>query len=149
MVGERSETRRVLPHLQHAGVDALSDDNSRTAVGAARAGARGMRARTPGGHGLRRESAAMTMSRRAASALLLAAACAFAPPKTHLKRATTQLYFFDKLAESITAATDVLSGKSRMTEANTKSALRDVRRSLLDADDKKLGMGTPLWPPVK
>jgi hypothetical protein len=40
LVGERSETRRVLPHLQHAGVDALSDDNSRTAVGAARAGAR-------------------------------------------------------------------------------------------------------------
>merc|ERR1719353_2087611 len=77
------------------------------------------------------------MSRRAASALLLAAACAFAPPKTHLKP-TTQLYFFDKLAESITAATDVLSGKSRMTEANTKSALRDVRRSLLDADVAKV-----------
>merc|ERR1719353_2581491 len=77
------------------------------------------------------------MSRRAASALLLAAACAFAPPKTHLKP-TTKLYFFDKLAESITAATDVLSGKSRMTEANTKSALRDVRRALLDADVSKV-----------
>ncbi|KAH8087617.1 7S RNA binding protein [Aureococcus anophagefferens] len=77
------------------------------------------------------------MARRAATAaLVLAAAWAFAPPQT--KRATTQLYFFDKLAESITAATDVLSGKSRMTEANTKSALRDVRRSLLDADVAKV-----------
>ena len=79
----------------------------------------------------------MTMSRRAASALLLAAACAFAPPKTHLKP-TTQLYFFDKLAESIKSATDLLSGKSRMTEANTASAIRDVRRALLDADVSKV-----------
>ena len=34
-------------------------------------------------------------------------------------------------AESIKGATDLLSGKSRMTEANTKSALRDIRRALL------------------
>ena len=74
--------------------------------------------------------------RRATAALVLAAAWAFAP--TPKAPTTTQLYFFDKLAESITAATDVLSGKSRMTEANTKSALRDVRRSLLDADVAKV-----------
>ena len=87
--------------------------------------------------------------RRHVAALLLTYAAAIAPtPKAPLRQ-QTKVYFFDKLAESITAATDVLSGKSRMTEANTKSALRDVRRSLLDADDKKLGMGTPLWPPVK
>ena len=67
------------------------------------------------------------------AALLLACAAAFGPTPPPRAPRQTKVYFFDKLAESIKGATDLLSGKSRMTEANTKGALRDIRRALLDA----------------
>ena len=72
--------------------------------------------------------------------LLLTCACvaAFAPTPPPRAPRQTKVYFFDKLAESIKGATDLLSGKSRMTEANTKGALRDIRRALLDADVSKV-----------
>ena len=76
--------------------------------------------------------------RRHAAALLLTYAAAFAPTPKQPPRPQTKFYFFDKLAESIKGATDLLSGKSRMTEANTKGALRDIRRALLDADVSKV-----------
>ena len=63
---------------------------------------------------------------------------AFAPTPPPRAPRQTKVYFFDKLAESIKGATDLLSGKSRMTEANTKGALRDIRRALLDADVSKV-----------
>ena len=78
------------------------------------------------------------MTRWHAAALLLACAAAFAPTPPPRAPRQTKVYFFDKLAESIKGATDLLSGKSRMTEANTKGALRDIRRALLDADVSKV-----------
>ena len=74
------------------------------------------------------------MRRRHAAALLVTCIHAFAPTPPPRAPRQTKVYFFDKLAESIKGATDLLSGKSRMTEANTKGALRDIRRALLDAD---------------
>ena len=76
--------------------------------------------------------------RRHVAALLLTYAAAFAPTPPPRAPRQTKVYFFDKLAESIKGATDLLSGKSRMTEANTKGALRDIRRALLDADVSKV-----------
>ena len=72
------------------------------------------------------------------AALLLTCIHAFAPTPPPRAPRQTKVYFFDKLAESIKGATDLLSGKSRMTEANTKGALRDIRRALLDADVSKV-----------
>ena len=73
------------------------------------------------------------MSTRLLCATLLAGAAAFAPtPPPRLPQ--TKVYFFDKLGEAMKGAGDLLSGKSRMTEANTKGALRNIRRALLDAD---------------
>eukprot|EP00629_Pelagomonadales_sp_RCC1024_P003219 CAMPEP_0119269780 /NCGR_PEP_ID=MMETSP1329-20130426/7043_1 /TAXON_ID=114041 /ORGANISM="Genus nov. species nov., Strain RCC1024" /LENGTH=504 /DNA_ID=CAMNT_0007269781 /DNA_START=175 /DNA_END=1685 /DNA_ORIENTATION=+ len=71
-------------------------------------------------------------------ALLLAQSCAaFMRPAQPAKR-LQPVYFFDNLAKSISAATDLLQGKSRMTEANTAEAVRSVRRALLDADVSKM-----------
>ena len=78
------------------------------------------------------------MTRWHAAALLLTCSHAFAPTPPPRAPRQTKVYFFDKLAESIKGATDLLSGKSRMTEANTKGALRDIRRALLDADVSKV-----------
>ena len=78
------------------------------------------------------------MTRWHAAALVLTCAAAFAPTPPPRAPRQTKVYFFDKLAESIKGATDLLSGKSRMTEANTKGALRDIRRALLDADVSKV-----------
>ena len=72
------------------------------------------------------------------AALLLTCIHAFAPTPPPRAPRQTKVYVFDKLAESIKGATDLLSGKSRMTEANTKGALRDIRRALLDADVSKV-----------
>ena len=80
------------------------------------------------------------------AALLLTCIHAFAPTPPPRAPRQTKVYFFDKLAESIKGATDLLSGKSRMTEANTKGALRDIRRALLDADvSKPLSLSPPTW----
>lgn len=77
------------------------------------------------------------MSTRLLCATLLAGAAAFAPtPPPRLPQ--TKVYFFDKLGEAMKGAGDLLSGKSRMTEANTKGALRNIRRALLDADVSKV-----------
>ena len=70
--------------------------------------------------------------------LLAATAQAFLAPTPRSTPRVPPVHFFDKLAESIKSATDLLSGKSRMTEANTASAIRDVRRALLDADVSKV-----------
>ena len=78
------------------------------------------------------------MTRWHVAALLLTCIHAFAPTPPPRAPRQTKVYFFDKLAESIKGATDLLSGKSRMTEANTKGALRDIRRALLDADVSKV-----------
>jgi len=46
----------------------------------------------------------------------------------------TTLFLFDQLTDAITQVTDSLQGKQRLNEKNTKTALKQVRRALLDAD---------------
>lgn len=85
---------------------------------------------------------------RAMRFLVLAAAChAFQAPIAAPRAAATRvapLHFFDKLASSMESAAKVLSGANRMTEKNTASALKDVRRSLIDADVARVVVDTLL-----
>ncbi|KAJ1462865.1 SRP54-type protein [Pelagophyceae sp. CCMP2097] len=46
----------------------------------------------------------------------------------------TKRFFFDQLAQSFSEATELLSGKKRITDKSIEKALQDVRRALVDAD---------------
>lgn len=67
--------------------------------------------------------------------LLYASVChGFVGPRHTTTRGGQPLYFFDKLTESMASISDSFSGKKRLNEANIASALKNVKRALIDAD---------------